>query len=294
MVKGKIEVSEPYIPHRRGDRVFYKRGTFYGVWVDDEIVPRLLAGDIRLLSISGVAVYDAVRGMFDTFVDKHYTIKQASSGTRYNNSKLRLNSAYGKFAQRARRKIVVTDPKTYFQAVDLIGQGADFRIDGKKVRLRNGVVYLELILPYEDRGRCTFIAAKITAKVRNKMVEEIIRPYNALYSDTDSGAIMFEHEFDPQLIDEKRLGAWKEETYNREFGDLITVHGAKDYEIRSIDGESGKIIEKRTHKGIPPHYVEDPPNMFKGRRVLKRREAEVMKRPPFSYVRASKRRLKNA
>lgn len=287
IIKCKVNIKRACIPYRSKDKsIEYPEGEYSGTWIDEELIPRVLDGEVEILQIFGYVVYECIKGMFSSFVDKHYKIKIESKGAKAQASKLRLNSSFGKFAQKMRYRKSI-DPRE----IKWIKHYKIDSIDGMLIRVTNGEYYIEQILDKEAYGSCTVISGIVTAKSRCKLFEEMIRPYNPYYCDTDSGIIPFELEFDPLLLDEKRLGAWKDETHNQQHGDIYTIYGKKDYEVRYINDE-GKPCMIRKHKGVPDKFKQIAKNKFRGDKVIKLREGKRRNLAPYIMVIMEKERKK--
>jgi hypothetical protein len=247
-------------------------GHVSGWYCHNELV--LALPKLSNLKIHQIIEYDAIEGLFASFVDKWYEIKQKSEwGTpEYEYSKLSLNSSYGRLGMRRRRtrfirdidkSIIKDDPFLDDERPDIIV------LDGEEFNLRweFGECFIEERLDEEHYAAVTIVASAITAGARGELMK-VFNPETDLYMDTDSISTRRE------IPISDALGGWKIEDQG-----TMQVFGKKHY---IFDG-------KRKIKGIPKTAKELDSHVYEFQKVLKPREAMIRKLPMFSLVNVIKR-----
>lgn len=143
--------------------------------------------DIYYIEYFECYYFKASTKLLRDYILELYEIKNNSEGAQKNLAKIKLNSLYGKFAMNPKRSIV--EPK-----------------------LVKGELKLEIVDEVIGDPIYTPMAVFITSYCRNKLFEAIQSNYDLfVYCDTDSihtigKAVDIE-------IDDKKLGAWKEEKH---------------------------------------------------------------------------------
>lgn len=135
--------------------------------------------------------FRAKAGMFNEYINYWYNIKQNESGAKREFAKLMLNSLYGKFGSKIEKKI--TRPE--LSERDCIRVGLTGEVEHVKPKY----------VP---------VATFITAYARYKTITSAQKCYDwFLYADTDSIHTTARPELVENLIevDQKKLGAWKNE-----------------------------------------------------------------------------------
>lgn len=150
--------------------------------------------DIDVLSYDNGFVFQARRGMFDTYINKWMNVKENSDGGRRTIAKLHLNSLYGKLA---------TNP----------------RVQSKRPVLEDGKVKLKL--SPEDMRDPVYTPAGvfITAWARDLTIRAAQANYDTFaYADTDSLHLLRDDIPDEIDVHKTRIGAWDHEySFRRAF-----------------------------------------------------------------------------
>lgn len=150
--------------------------------------------DIEVLSYDNGFVFQARKGMFDTYINKWMNVKENSDGGRRTIAKLHLNSLYGKLA---------TNPT----------------VQSKHPVLEDGLVKLKLS-PAEIRDPVyTPAGVFITAWARDLTIRAAQANYDTFaYADTDSLHLLRDDIPDGIDVHPTRIGAWDHEySFRRAF-----------------------------------------------------------------------------
>lgn len=150
--------------------------------------------DIEVLSYDNGFVFQARKGMFDTYINKWMNVKENSDGGRRTIAKLHLNSLYGKLA---------TNPT----------------VQSKYPVLEDGLVKLKLS-PVEMRDPIyTPAGVFITAWARDLTIRAAQANYDTFaYADTDSLHLLRDDIPDGIDVHPTRMGAWDHEySFRRAF-----------------------------------------------------------------------------
>ena len=164
--------------------------------------------DFDILSVNNVLTFESAEGVFTDYIDKWMKIKAQSKGGVREIAKLHLNSLYGKMA-------------------------TNTNVTGKYPTLEHDRVVLKLG-PYEEREPVyTPAGVFITAWARDHTIRACQANYDRfLYADTDSMHVLGLDCPSGITVDDKELGAWKQEGL---FSDGVYVR-AKQYSERMTDG----------------------------------------------------------
>lgn len=144
--------------------------------------------EVKNLEIVSHISYSAFSGIFDTYINKWYSIKQTSKGAKRATAKLFLNSCYGKFAQAPDGSYIILNPDD----------------DG---------VLRSTVVKKVDPSRAIYIpiGAAITSWARNFTIRHAQANYNIFrYSDTDSLHMVGKQQDAVDIIvHQTNLGDWK-------------------------------------------------------------------------------------
>lgn len=176
--------------------------------------------DIDVLSYNGGWKFKAVRGLFDSYIDKWSAVKINSEGGAREIAKLHLNSLYGKFA---------SNPNV---------TGKIPVLEDNVVRLRRG----------KDKRKApiyTAVGVFVTSYARDLTIRAAQANYDVfVYADTDSLHLLLDTVPETIDVDKTRMGAWKLEYRFTEAHYLR----AKSYLCLKADG-----TYKSAFAGVPAH-----------------------------------------
>lgn len=215
--------SYMYVSHFDHEEV-WATGVDFKLWED--------MYDLEVHDISCVMHFNAVQGMFRSYIDHWSEVKANSTGGRRALAKLHLNSLYGKFAAR-------TEHRRFIPV------------------LRNGVVGFEHQSD-ESEPQYSAMACFITAWARDVTVRAAAACGERFcYADTDSIHITGTTPPPGLDIHPTRLGAWKHECT---FDDAV-FGGAKRY-AELVDGVWDKHVA-----GMPKDMIQylHPDDLINGR-----------------------------
>lgn len=141
--------------------------------------------DMTILSVHGGWLFNATRGMFDTYIDKWSEIKMNSEGGQREIAKLHLNSLYGKFASNPN----VTGKIPY--------------LEDDLVKYKRG--------PDETRPPIyTAVGVFITSYARDLTIRAAQASYPVFaYADTDSLHLLTDTPPTALEVHPTKMGAWK-------------------------------------------------------------------------------------
>lgn len=141
--------------------------------------------DIDVLAYGGGWRFRAVKGMFDSYIDKWSEVKAKETGGKREIAKLHLNSLYGKFA---------SNPN----------------VTGKVPILKDGVVKLVRGAPETRPPVYTAAGVFITAYARDITIRAAQANYDVFaYADTDSLHLLQDTVPESIEVHPTKLGAWK-------------------------------------------------------------------------------------
>lgn len=244
-----IQCDKPIYPLRSRHGILFPVGTFKTTLTTPELICAVVRGHLRGITLS--AVYENAP-IFESFIDELYNLRlefaRRGDETAQYNTKVMINSLYGKFGQRGGHdEIIGTTTDLSLRVEDEID------IDtGKRYRIRYiaGVI-LSRSLDEESRDSFPAIAAHVTAFARQYLWQLIERAglENVHYMDTDSLHVNASYlsAFDG-LIDDERLGALK---IDKRIASAL-YYGPKDYTLDAV----------ATIKGIRAKAVEIEPALF--------------------------------
>lgn len=255
-----------------GERLIVDKGTVNGWYWETELLPAL--AKLTNITITELVAYNAVKGLFNAFVDKYYDIKSTSTNEvdRYF-AKLILNSAYGRFGMKKRYTHLLTPEETFF-----IRTGKATDINAQALHEEFGKLIKSTISNSEEAfNSVTAVASLITATARGYIMNQPVDYSQVVYIDTDS--LYFMDEFPTHLLDKKRLGAFKlEKRAGAEDGCFITTYAKKYYQIEDSLGVYLKA------KGLPKSAILIGNHLFLYKKVLQVREASKLKNAsPFTF-----------
>lgn len=236
----RLRTEIPAYPVRTQHGLTFPVGEFSAVLTTPELAYALIHGHV--VSCSEAAIYDKAP-LFTRFIDEMYEMRlgyrRVGDETGSHNTKILMNSLYGKFGQRSGHEEIIGEDPTHamkvFTELDLV--------TGKKYRVRHiaGVI-LARSLDSESRESHPAIASHVSGHARALLWQytELAGPHNVFYTDTDSlhvnreGLALLASHIDPA-----RLGALKlEKTVRR-----AIYYGPKDYELDGV----------RVLKGVRPN-----------------------------------------
>ncbi|MDU5959160.1 MAG: DNA polymerase [Bifidobacterium breve] len=168
-------------------------------------------------------------GLYYTYVDKWFHVKQTATGERRQMAKLLLNSLVGKFGASLYRPMLHPKPS--------MNGGVDFTVD--KPESANSLAWLPTAAYVNAYGRQTLSRAMNANAGR------------VLYSDTDG--MILEGSDTPAGIetDDRKLGAWKNDhTYER-----LRILGNRKYCGVETDGDTVMRLSG-VHRAAPIPYDE--------------------------------------
>ena len=134
--------------------------------------------------------FHSQEGVFNDYIDQWYSVKEKSTGAIKQLAKLMLNNLYGKFA---------TAPEIIEKVPVLEGDTVKYQVSRKYIR---DAIYIP-------------VGIFCTAYARNKTIRTAQMEYNRfVYADTDSVHLVGDYEPEEMhdVIDEKKLGYWKNES----------------------------------------------------------------------------------
>jgi DNA polymerase elongation subunit (family B) len=187
-------IDIPLLPYRQKTKLIFPKGKFSGWYCTPELQKAEKLG-YKINVRYGYVFKSAL--LFEDFVDKLYNIKENSKkgSIEYINSKLLMNSLYGKFGQKREKEQIVMFPK------DTIGLEPLEFFGETPFYLEKKVSTAKHILPA--------IAAFVTSYARLKLYEYIEQVQtqggSIYYCDTDSIVT------DVKLVCGKKLGEIKDE-----------------------------------------------------------------------------------
>jgi hypothetical protein len=241
------DLKIPFLHHKSGGKLLFPNGTFSGWYTIPELRTALKHG-YEILECYEAALFDAVSGFFDSYIDTLFKLKDQKETKKA--AKLLLNGLSGKFGQK------VPD-NAGFVIVDVLPEGAE--IDDK-----NYFLFGDMIYKYVQRDKdqaveyvntsYPLISAYITAYGRIQLWEAMntIGFDNVYYCDTDS--IHGDHTaikgaVDSGLIeiDKHKLGAW---SYDYQNG-VIDIRGLKYYRTYSHEYHKDGVGWHYYMKGVP-------------------------------------------
>jgi len=215
----------PFLHYKTGDKLLFPTGVFTGWYTFIELKVAVDNG-YKILDCYEVSLYKRTEGMFDSYIDRMYALKENKQTKKA--GKLYMNGLSGKFGQK------VPDDSG-FQIVDELPDGAE--IDGKTYFLFGGMLYTyiprpkDAVVEYKSTAY-PILYAYITAYGRIQLWETIqaIGEGHIKYVDTDSihaDADKIKEAVNRGDIDihDTKLGAWG---YDYEDGTL-EVRGLKYY-----------------------------------------------------------------
>ena len=174
----------------------------------------------------GGLCFKGTHGLFKSFIEKWYKIKQDNKGVIKLVAKLILNSCYGKFA---------SNPVRSFRFINLNDDILDvskYDYEGEEINYFETSIY-------------TAIGSFITSYAREDLLQMLHNNFNRwLYADTDSCHLLgFDDAKGDKLdIDNTgELGLWKRECY---FSDSIFL-GAKRYAENEIKSKENLILNSK-------------------------------------------------
>jgi len=165
--------------------------------------------------------FEAMQGMFDDYIDTWYKVKENSSGAIKQLAKLMLNNLYGKFA---------TSP-------DIIEKIPVVEDDAVKYIVQKKYTKDAVYIP---------VGIFCTAYARNKTIRTAQMEYDRfIYADTDS--VHLDGDYEPEemskVIDDKKLGYWKNES-NFERGRFLKAKSYVEEELTTRE----KYLENKKSK----------------------------------------------
>lgn len=141
--------------------------------------------DIDILEYGGGWAFNAMRGLFDEYINKWSKIKAEAKGGLRELAKLHLNSLYGKFA---------SNPN----------------VTGKFPKLINNIVKLITGQPETKAPVYTAMGVFITSWARDLTIRAAQKSFPVFaYADTDSLHLITEEIPEGIEVDPSKLGAWK-------------------------------------------------------------------------------------
>lgn len=191
--------------------------------------------DIQVLSYNDGWKFKAVRGMFDSYIDKWSKVKAESTGGAREIAKLHLNSLYGKFA---------SNPN----------------ITGKVVGFEDNRITLTRGKDKRKAPVYTAVGVFVTSYARDLTIRAAQANYDHfVYADTDSLHLLLDEVPDTIDVHPTRMGAWKLEYH---FAEAHYIR-AKSYLDKLPDGTykvafagvGPKAQEKMTFESIEGDVV---------------------------------------
>lgn len=244
-----VNTNEPVYPYRMEDRTIYPIGVFRAYLSTEEVVYALKHGHIQ--DVHAVAVYEKAY-IFTEYVDYFYNLRvrytrEGNTTYRYL-TKLFLNSLYGKFGQRKRTFVKLTDTDHVFDDVDMV-------YDTKTGECYHLFRWGDALFKEVDEGETEIsfpaIAAHVTANTRLYLWNLIKTAglENVYYCDTDSilcnatGHVNLYQHISPDELGKLKI----EDVYTD--GEFLAP---KVY----------RLNDEWKRKGIPPHAKEVDPLTF--------------------------------
>lgn len=177
--------------------------------------------------------FHAKEGVFNDYIDTWYKVKENSTGAIKQLAKLMLNNLYGKFA---------TSPQIIEKVPVMENDVVKYVVDRKYIK---DAIYVP-------------VGIFCTAYARNKTIRTAQMVYNRfIYADTDSVHLAgdYEPEEMKEVIDDKKLGYWKNES-NFVRGRFLKAKSYVEeepttkeaYEKNLAEKEPNALIYKRGHK----------------------------------------------
>ena len=260
IAKCKVDLKEPILPYKKGkyDKLIFPIGRFEAVLSSPEIKYIIDHPEVgKIIEIVEFVSY-AQAHIFDKYIDFFYDIKQNSENNspERQQSKLAMNSLYGKFGQRKH----IAPVKLYGEEYELWSMLMD-SIDSDTISNKEHTFrYLRIgssIYRFEDSeefadSSMPRIASGVTAYARIHLwkLMSIAGSGNYVYCDTDSLIVNqsgYINLLNAGEMDDKRLGALKIE----EVGDC-EIRGPKNYTFN----------DHRHIKGIKEKAIETSPNQW--------------------------------
>lgn len=182
--------------------------------------------DVDGIEYLGGLCFKGTHGLFKSFIEKWYKIKQENKGVVRLVSKLILNSCYGKFA---------SNPVRSYRFIDLkedILEVSKYDFEGEEVNYFETSIY-------------TAVGSFITSYAREDLLEMLHNNFDRwLYADTDSAHLLGFDDAKGDKLDVDNtgeLGLWKRECY---FADSIFL-GAKRYAEKEIKSKQDIILNTK-------------------------------------------------
>jgi len=204
-------------PVRVENKIIYPNGKFEG-WYWSEEVKSWIQHGYTVDVMCGFHFPDS-RHIFTNFINTFYKLKSEGAGYIKLTAKLILNSAFGILGLRSYNSLDKDFLKEYLQYTfnikTLVNKNTSKESDKKTSNNESN----------DDRNSNITnisLAVAIAANSRIKLNEMRIK-YNYIYCDTDSIVVPYKDYLDIKergLIDNKELGAWKEEAHCNYFGVL--------------------------------------------------------------------------
>ena len=109
------DLDIPILPfHRQDGRLIFPLGHWKGMY-EFSLIRKALSYGYHVKPLRAWEFDDAP--IFHDFVDHFYTLKNQSRGAEKEIYKLLLNSLYGKWGERSRRNVIITDPDTHLEGL---------------------------------------------------------------------------------------------------------------------------------------------------------------------------------
>ncbi len=286
-----LHLKDGYIPFIGKKNIFKGKGSEYLKTLDMKDVPILnLPSPIKLLfekyytgsyDMEPEFVFKVQRKFFEDYFE-HWKEKKKNGGVDKVESKLMMNSLYGKYGQKiffdSYKFTICHKTKTYSQ--ELFSEKTDLTKEQQEDKVGK---YIPVAIATSS------FAKAITIKAVQQNAE------NFIYCDTDSMHLRIDNDVLPDGIDidDDRFGAWKNEWDIKKFGYVIEAvySGAKRYMVRfKKDGKPYNIVkvagitnddwkQKQTAKSFKKHIDFQ----------IKIKEACLQKK---SYIRVNDENLK--
>lgn len=244
-----IATDEPVYPCVEEGRLLFPVGEFISYLSTPELVYALEHGHIR--NTIRACVYEKAV-IFKDYVEwfYHYRQQQAAAGNTLEawNTKIMMNSLYGKFGQRGMHYEIID----HTEDLDIHVWSEIDAETGMIYKLRQyGGIVEQLTEEGESRDSHPAIAAHVTAYARMLLwsLQCSVGRENCYYSDTDSLWVNAEgYRRAKPWLDDSRLGFAKLEDTHKD----VTIYGAKDY----------VIDDKRRIKGVRERVYTNPDGSF--------------------------------
>lgn len=256
-----VEHYYGFLPVRHEGKLIFPTGHLKGTWNFNELRFALKNKIIQIKRVKSITYAPRMKSIFKSYVENQYNErKMAVSPLKREILKKRLNTLYGKFAQRIKSEMIYIhdineqydEVKRYMSERKLLkihpfsASRADCFIEIKSAR---GGVYHSIPV----------FSSYITSFARVYLLEFLLKyqQNEPLYCDTDSIFLAK----DPKILESNELGAWKKEDK------VITeIRGLKNYSYIS----EGKIKDKI--KGIP-RKAEKTGDVYRYKTLVKTKES---------------------